>query len=294
MQSTPLQLVHDIGAASVSVLNQGRLVWRYCYAGAPKPYVHPFATPAGEVLSLASPHDHIHHRGLTLAWRVNGVNFWEESPTKDGELNGDIVHDSWTRLVLENNEAVLVEQLTWIARDGVRHLTETRELRVSLDETLRAVRCVWSSVFSPCGGGDALISGYTVHCPISYYGLGFRFARALDHGGKHLDSEGRGGEAEANGKTARWHAYSGHLDETGTPVGVLIGDAPGNPRHPTSWFQISQPPAPFAYLTASLVAHEEFPLRAGTELSLRYAVCGREGAWSAEQGDAAWKSVFNA
>lgn len=282
------QLFHNLTNGSIILLHRGLTVWRYTYKGVPKPFVHPFATPDGEVLSLTSPHDHIHHRGLALAWRVNGINFWEESPTQKNEAVGRILHEAWESISFENESAALSEQLAWIGPDESVCLRERRELHVRVDPVRKAVFCQWSSVFRP-EGGDALISGYTVHSPISYYGLGFRFARALDHGGTHSDSEG----GLANGERARWHHYSGHLDETGTPVGVLMADSPANPSHPTSWFHISNPPAHFAFVSASPVAKDEISLRSGSELALTYAIWGHSETWSPEQCENAWRECFS-
>ena len=34
----------------------------------------------GENLLRDAPHDHLHHHALMYGIRVNGVNFWEETP----------------------------------------------------------------------------------------------------------------------------------------------------------------------------------------------------------------------
>ena len=45
-----------------------------------KPYVRELAPLRGDNLLRDSPFDHKHHHGLMFAIRVNGVNFWEETP----------------------------------------------------------------------------------------------------------------------------------------------------------------------------------------------------------------------
>lgn len=226
-----------------------------------------------------------------LAWRVNGVNFWEEAPAEPGEQNGVIRHEAWEALRETNDDIEIVELLSWVTVDGDTLLRERRRLFLSLEAAGTAICCRWTSEFT-VAACDATISGYTPYSPISYYGLGFRFARALDIGGQHLDAEGRTGEEGDNGQPARWHYYHGRLDETATAVGVLMADSPQNPRHPTPWFQVSHPPAPFAYVTASLVAREPYELKAGETLKLDYAVWVHEGAWSQQECEAQWRAQF--
>ncbi len=56
-----------------------QVLWKYVYAGKPKPYFHPVCTPASHCLSLFEPHDHVWHRGLWFTIKyINGDNFWEE------------------------------------------------------------------------------------------------------------------------------------------------------------------------------------------------------------------------
>ena len=45
-----------------------------------KPYVRELAPLRGDNILRDSPFDHKHHHGLMFAIRVNGVNFWEETP----------------------------------------------------------------------------------------------------------------------------------------------------------------------------------------------------------------------
>ncbi|HEX9441848.1 MAG TPA: DUF6807 family protein, partial [Roseiflexaceae bacterium] len=70
-------LTHVIGQ-SIALTEQSadRVVWKYIYAGKPKPYFHPVCTPAGHCLTLFEPHDHVWHRGLWFTIKfINGENF---------------------------------------------------------------------------------------------------------------------------------------------------------------------------------------------------------------------------
>ena len=61
-------------------VNQGdRLLLEYRYDNVShKPYVMQITSPSGTNVLRDAPFDHLHHHGLMFAWRVNGVNFWEE------------------------------------------------------------------------------------------------------------------------------------------------------------------------------------------------------------------------
>ena len=71
-QPTPYQWVVKSGSQTLCA-----------YTFAPeqiKPYVRELAPLGGENVLRDSPFDHKHHHGLMFAIKVNGVNFWEETP----------------------------------------------------------------------------------------------------------------------------------------------------------------------------------------------------------------------
>jgi hypothetical protein len=51
--------------------------------------------------------------------------------------------------------------------------------------------------------------------------------------GKLVNAQGGEGETNVWGKRSEWVDYSGQID--GEPIGVVMMDHPGNPRHPTYW-----------------------------------------------------------
>ena len=53
----------------------------------PKPSIHPL-TLSGHPITLSSPHDHVHHRGVMFAMKVDGVNYWEEGKVRDLGVKG--------------------------------------------------------------------------------------------------------------------------------------------------------------------------------------------------------------
>lgn len=67
----------------LTIRHEGHVLALYRFGDVPKPFFHPIFLGDGtdSPLTLASPHDHLHHRGLWFCWKfVNGHNFWEEKP----------------------------------------------------------------------------------------------------------------------------------------------------------------------------------------------------------------------
>ena len=76
-----MRLQHDLNE-SIALIDPARelTLWKYTYAGKPKPFFHPLCTPAGHCISIFEPHDHPWHRGLWFTIKlINGENFWEEN-----------------------------------------------------------------------------------------------------------------------------------------------------------------------------------------------------------------------
>src|SRR3990170_2782567 len=63
--------------ARITITADGKTLLKYKYAEVPcKPYVEEFYSPAGVNVLRDAPADHLHHHGLMLAVKVDGVNFW--------------------------------------------------------------------------------------------------------------------------------------------------------------------------------------------------------------------------
>jgi len=288
MSGTPkLDLVQRDDAGVIDVHLGDRVVWSYRYKETPKPHVFYFATPSGENTTLASPPHHVHHRGLMFACTVNDTNFWEESPSP-GLAIGEIVHKSWSALTCTGDEAVAIEHLRWMNGDTAL-LAEERTLKLHHDAAAGAIVCDWTTRLQ-AQDQPVSINGRTPASKTSYHGLGFRFSRALDIGGKHAVPKDFDAAATGQGVPARWRHYQGHGSQHSyEPAGVFISDYPLNPRHPTPWFVLSHPPAPFAFLSASLVAREPWMLQPGGRVTLRYCVAVHDGEWDVAACENAWR-----
>ncbi len=73
--------VVDTNGEKVAVSYGGTTLLEYRYsAERPKSYIHPLCLANGQPLTLDGPKDHVHHRGLMVAWsEVNGIDFWGET-----------------------------------------------------------------------------------------------------------------------------------------------------------------------------------------------------------------------
>lgn len=250
--------VHNARGDRVSFARDDRLLFAYQYSAArPKTYVHPFCAPDGSPLTIDGPPDHVHHRGLMLAWSgIRGLDFWgEENPVPHGQ----IVHQQFDRPPGDAPGAITsIEH--WIA-EGKVLIVERRTIRAPASSA-DAVWLDWTSDLEAAGEpADLATAGH------EYNGLGIRFVPGLDEGSV-LNSNGTAAIEKANGEAAKWCAYHGELDAAKT-AGVAIFNHPENPRRPTPFFVMNQP---FGYLSAAPTFHETLPLRKGRPVRLRYAV----------------------
>lgn len=252
-------------ANSLSVDAAAGKVAEYRFGDVPfKPYIRELFTPSGLNVLLDAPHDHLHHHALMFAVAVDGVNFWEETPTagRQKHLEFTKVGDSEGGL----RGAALEEQLDWINPGGDRLLVEQRSVVVERPVPAGATMLTWESRLTvPTGKSSVMLTGS------HYFGLGLRLIRAMDATGKFRNADDKPGtifRGEERLVRSNWCAYTARVD--GRDVTVAMFSHPSNPRHPTTWFTMAQP---FAYLSATLGLHEK-PLEIveGKPVRLWYAV----------------------
>jgi len=276
-----LGLAADENAFQQTILlgEQPLLVYRFG-ADLPKPSVSSLCTLAGHEITFYSPTDHVHHRGWMFALGNVAfadaaadepyVIFWGE----EGEPN-HLGHILATELEanIVGNQVVLQSTNEWRRNsDDALMLTEQRRITVH-PPTAEGYLITWESDLT--AADRDLLFGGTPGSAVSYYGLGLRVAPDMDRG-LIFDATGKSGPAEVNGDDAEWCAY---VSPTEPVRGFAMFDHPLNPRHPTGWFAMNDG---FGYITASLVAHEPYPLKAGEAVRLRYGLFVFDGQPSAE------------
>lgn len=262
----------------VSIHADQQLLLRYSYSSAAsKPYVQQLFTPRGVNVLRDAPADHLHHHGLMFAVGVDSVSFWVER-----QDSGRQVHRCFTDVSVDRRDglpyASLGEHIDWL-NPGSRELLlkELRTIEVCRVRDFQVTLLTWQSRFElPAGTKAATLTGR------NYYGLGMRFLKSMDSGGKFCNADGKTGEVVRGDETlvrSTWCAYTANAN--GKPVTVAMFDHPDNPRHPATWFTMAKP---FAYLSATLNLHKE-PLKIEPHrpLVLRYAVVLWDGQVEAER-----------
>ncbi len=279
------------GENAVSIHAGPRLLLRYPYKNVPfKPYVQQLFSPAGVNILRDAPADHLHHHALMFAVKVDGVNFWEETPSAGKQL-----HKSFTdvktdvKSVVENDKrfetrnAGFTEHIDWINSSRELLLKEHRKIDVRQGTDLGATLLTWQSTFElPDGTESATITGS------HYHGLGMRFTKSMDLAGRHFNADGKQGTVFRGNELllrSTWCAYTANAD--GKSVTVAMFGHPQNPRHPATWFTMTKP---FAYLAATMNLHKEpLKVKSGKPLVLRYAVAVWDGKVDNDRIDKLYK-----
>ncbi len=207
----------QIGDEGVDFYSGSVLAGRYNIQHSLKPFLHPLNTPEGWSVSIASPHDHRHHKGLMYALRTREINFWEENATAANEAVGRQRHVGLSEVVMDGAEVRFVESLVWEAVDGGKPVfEENRELRVR--HMGSGFAWTWGTRITVRRDSRLIKSQWSWALPngrrINYHGLGLRLARSFGcTGGHRLVLDGREtGFLEAMGQVARQVTFTGTLD----------------------------------------------------------------------------------
>jgi len=174
----------------------------------PRPYLHPVHTIDGFALTDASPRDHRHQYGLSMAIpRVNGSNYSGGRTFIDAA--GTVLMSNQGRQVpVERSMPAphrLLEQLHWRGPDGEVQLTETRTVSVAVEPEVGGWMLIWESVLHASHGDIVISPSMTLRLPHGGYGGVFwRMGQARQ---RHLFGPGVTTEVEAHGSAARWLAF---------------------------------------------------------------------------------------
>ncbi|MGW2747082.1 DUF6807 domain-containing protein [Streptomyces sp. NPDC001450] len=295
-----LRLVHAHGdRITVTEPLTGVELFAYVYRPeaaweAPKPYLHPVRTLAGDVVTDYRPNDHRWHKGLSLtASHLSGANLWGGNTYVHGrgylelpERVGSMTHVGFDEVAADEDRAVIAERLTWHPHSGELWAEEVRRIEVhDIDPACGSWALTWSSAVtnrrdellrfgSPTTAGRAM-AGYT---GLFWRGpRGFRDGRII----------GPGGEGpELMGTQGPWLALSGEHDGADGHATVVFAHAPENDHsgaggaHPAHWFVRNDP---FAGVAPSWAFHEELELAPCDTLTRRYRVVVADGAWEREE-----------
>lgn len=273
---------------SISLLNNGKTVWSHVHDREKgKPFMQ-VALLDGTALTRPSPYpkdypkaDHPWHLGLWWSWKfINGVNFWEQNGqgTAPVEVNIDNRADG---------SATINMLVSYMEPGKPPVVTERRLITVSAPDTSGSYRIDWKAVFTASGKDDVVFNKN------SYGGFAYRGAAEFcgdpkkgEKGWIFTDSEGRV-DGDANNKTSRWIVYQGST-LNGQAAGLAIIDHPDNPRHPSLWQTRNQYP----YFNPSFTCAEDYILKSGSSLTLRYRVLVGQGALGNDRLEAEWNNFI--
>lgn len=225
----------------------------FVYASNPqefKPYVEGLYTVKGYGVLRNSPWDHLHHHALMYGIRVNGVNFWEETP---GCGVQKVVETSPPEVVPAGGglpEARLAQLIYWVAPEDAFSrntntaslLIERRALRLVIDPARSETALYWKSRFEVGSKtNQVVLTG------ANYHGLGMRFLQELDPVANHITAEGSP-DLSNNRQDVTAHAWEAvAFAAQGKPATIAIFGAPSNARGNPVFFAMK---TPFAYLSA--------------------------------------------
>lgn len=261
---------------------------------APKPYLHPLRTLAGDVVTDYRPNDHRWHKGLALtASHLSGANLWGGNTYVPGEgylalpeRVGSMAHVAFDEVGAVGGRAVIAERLTWHPYGGELWAEERRRIEVhDIDAGSRSWALTWTSAVTnrraePLRFGSPTTAGREL---AGYTGLFWRGPRAF-RGGRILGPYAEG--PELMGRQAPWLAFSGEHDGTDGHATLVFAHAPENDHagagggHPAHWFVRNDP---FAAVAPSWAFFEELELAPGDTLTRRYRVVVADGAWEREE-----------
>jgi len=243
-----------------------------------KPYVKELFTPNGINILLDSPDDHKHHHGLMYAIKVDGVNFWEETPQSGWQI---ITSTSKINNKTKSNSSAngFVNEILWLASDKKKILlTEKKQIRIEPCSQFDSNLLTWICELTlPDSKKSATLTG------AHYHGLGMRFIRSMDKEGRFFTADDKQGEifrGEERLISDRWCAYTANA-KNGKRVTVAMFGDPENSGGETIWFTMK---VPFAYLSATMKLHESsFKLNRGDKLILQYGVALWDGEINAQR-----------
>lgn len=266
-QPVPQMQVLPLPMQQAAVEWNGREISRY-YFGADnrRTYLYPLVGPSGKShIRMGHPRDpngHSHHNGLWISHHdVNGVAFWNDSPSSKGR----IVHKRVSRYEDTDAEALIEVENSWVDDAGTKVMEETRAMRFIPQKDGEWLLVIDLLLTPGAGAKEGVTFGKT---PFGITGI--RMAKTIgvhDGGGRMLNSEGGVNEAGVFWKQAKWVDYSGPLMNAGKSDsgGVTLFDHPINPSHP-SHFHVRDD----GWMGACISYEEPRKIATGEVLKLRY------------------------
>ena len=247
---------------------------------------HPVNTPSGERLTDLAPGDHVHHRGIFLAWHSmdfrRKADFTKMGPTAPTHGYDISRADFWgwgefaptDQRVIRNRDVTLANATETSAELAITNDWMIRDARYA-DESTKAV---WRETT----GANILDLTYTLtpdrEMTLNQTAFGGFCVRARNDGeswyespsGKVTLPDPHYSAADLNWPRADWYAYGITL-AGGKTIGCAVVDHPSNP--PATWHN----PRYVWMINPCIVAAKPLTVESGRPLTLRYRVIVFDG-----------------
>ncbi|MEW6161279.1 MAG: DUF6807 family protein [Verrucomicrobiota bacterium] len=232
-------------------------------------FFHPFSTPKGIVVTDLAPSDHLHHRGIFLAWvEMHGTKDadfwgWGEHAPKSGRRIAN-------RFVSEPKSDASSGRVSFEARnDWLAEASPLVREKLSVNFQTRGVANVLDLVYTLEGDAKVRLARW------AFSGFCVRTRKdgqleTYNPGGAVTLPNPRHTEPESDWPAANWYDFTLRFDD-GTIAGVAVIDHPKNP--PTLWHNHRD----VRMINPCIVAPAAVDLNPGSPLILRYRVVAHDG-----------------
>ncbi len=254
-------------------------------------FIHPIASPSGQILSRIQPKDHYHHYGIWGPWTratIGGreVDFWNLADKKGRVDFGKILSMKEAGGAAELNVRQNHIDLTAPEEERLAILEDLR-IKVKPQDNGRYSVDYTSKIRTPLKGG-ILLDDYR-------YGGGIGFRATEDWGDANssiLTSEGHD-RRTADGTEARWIIVQGKTDANEGKSGILFLSHNTNKSHPEPlrvWPIGQYQGLGNVFIEFCPIRHESWALEQNKEYVLKYRMIVFDGELTPEEADAYWKA----
>jgi len=254
-------------------------------------FIHPLASPSGQILTRIQPQDHYHHYGIWGPWAratVGGkeVDFWNLGDKKGRVefvkvLSKKVAGGAAELTVVQHHLDLLAPEREQIA------LVEELRIKVKPADKGRYILEYTSSFSTPLTGG-ILLDDYRYGG-----GIGFRATELWgDDNSSILTSEGKD-RSTADGSLAKWIMVKGQTSSVAGRSGILFLSHTGNPAHPEPlrvWPLGQYQGKGNVFIEFCPIRYNSWEIQANKIYRLSYRLIVFDGELSVQEAEEYWKA----
>ena len=247
----------------------------------PRPFFYPLRGPSGASLTrMGHPgaQNHDHHRSVWFAHHdVNGLTFWSD------QTKTQVRQKYWYRYRDGDEEVIMASVTGWYDENEVE-LMEQDIVAAILPGEFGEYLLEIQITMRPGANQEKVELGKT-----NFGFLAVRVAKSLSAyfgDGVLTNSEGKVGEPDIFGNTARWMDYSGSVAigtrnaRRSVTEGITYFDHPENPRYPSRWHVRSD-----GWMGSSFCMDEGYTIAKDESLTLRYLLHSHSGPYDQSRAE---------